>query len=528
MALHSATRRWPVALLLAAFLIGDTAFAQSTDASVDATTPEPVGPKAVGPLLTGRLRYGVTHRRGDVADLGRGLYYTGITPNDFALSGSYFGKGYFGGALWLQREGFSLNDPAAALRVTSGALIRGAIGPSGRISFGNFLGELVVGYGFQQLPLVTSTNAPSLSGPASRHSLMLASRLQYELPAGFHVEARGELPIALATMVPGGRGTSSGFGVGGGVGYEIMEIDRTRLTAIADYQFVHDYVSSTVTTEASTQTLSRFGLSLQVTLVDRSRPPKPKFGGLLVKVFDEATGSEIPGVYVQIEVDGKPKALTEAQGGQFTTSGLAPGQYVARAGAAGYLQGEVTASVIAGRNESAQLTLKKEPPKVGGLTVSVLDKTTGSALVGATVKVRGEEYLTNPTGQVTLVELPPGPIEIEVIAKEFRPAKEVASVVVGRVAEVPVALNRAVKPVPATITGIVRSTRGGKPVAAELEIPEAKVKTRAAGAGSFSIRLPGGTYRVIISADGYITQNKSVTVRDGDQAIFNVDLYPTR
>jgi hypothetical protein len=42
------------------------------------------------------------------------------------------------------------------------------------------------------------------------------------------------------------------------------------------------------------------------------------------------------------------------------------------------------------------------------------------------------------------------------------------------------------------------------------------------------MRVPGGTYSVIISAKGFITQQKSVTVKDGDQAIFNVDLFPGR
>jgi hypothetical protein len=33
---------------------------------------------------------------------------------------------------------------------------------------------------------------------------------------------------------------------------------------------------------------------------------------------------------------------------------------------------------------------------------------------------------------------------------------------------------------------------------------------------------------LIISAPGFITQTKTVTVKDGDQAIYNVDLHATR
>ena len=36
----------------------------------------------------------------------------------------------------------------------------------------------------------------------------------------------------------------------------------------------------------------------------------------------------------------------------------------------------------------------------------------------------------------------------------------------------------------------------------------------------------GRSQTVKVSAKGYITQTKTVTVRDGDQTIFNLDLFP--
>jgi hypothetical protein len=80
---------------------------------------------------------------------------------------------------------------------------------------------------------------------------------------------------------------------------------------------------------------------------------------------------------------------------------------------------------------------------------------------------------------------------------------------------------------PATISGIVRSTEGGKRIAAQLSIPELKgLKVKAAADGTFSLKAPAGTYSVTISAPGFVSQTKSVVVKDGDQAIFNVDLHP--
>jgi uncharacterized membrane protein len=82
------------------------------------------------------------------------------------------------------------------------------------------------------------------------------------------------------------------------------------------------------------------------------------------------------------------------------------------------------------------------------------------------------------------------------------------------------------KRVPATVSGQVRSARGGKPVVAQLEIRELKQTIAADEGGAFSVQIPGGKYTVRISATGFVTQTKTVTVRDGDQAIFNVDLAP--
>jgi hypothetical protein len=76
------------------------------------------------------------------------------------------------------------------------------------------------------------------------------------------------------------------------------------------------------------------------------------------------------------------------------------------------------------------------------------------------------------------------------------------------------------------VRGQVRSARGGKPVRAQLEIRESKQAISADETGAFSVQLPGGKYTVRIAAPGFITQTKTVIVRDGDQAIFNVDLSP--
>ena len=118
------------------------------------------------------------------------------------------------------------------------------------------------------------------------------------------------------------------------------------------------------------------------------------------------------------------------------------------------------------------------------------------------------------------------PVEILADKEGFRHAQEVAQVVAGQRSPMSVELVRAERKQPATVKGIVRSTTGVT-LSASLEIPEAKVKAKVDAQGAFNVPLPhGGTYRVIIAAPGYITQSKTVTVKEGDEVIFNVDLHP--
>jgi uncharacterized membrane protein len=92
--------------------------------------------------------------------------------------------------------------------------------------------------------------------------------------------------------------------------------------------------------------------------------------------------------------------------------------------------------------------------------------------------------------------------------------------------EVVITLVPEKKQVPATLSGQVRNARGGKPVAARLELKELKQTVSCDESGQFSLQIPGGKYTIRISATGFVTQTKTVTVRDGDQAIFNLDLAP--
>jgi len=300
---------------------------------------------------------------------------------------------------------------------------------------------------------------------------------------------------------------------------------------VVDYQFVQDTVRTPqdlADKPFATQRLQRAGIALQLDLLDHA--PPPRFGSVLVRAVDAESGQPLPGAAVAVSVAGRDfQARAGPAAGSFSAQDLPPGAAVARVTAGGYLPGEGKATVVAGQEATVDVRVKKEPPKTGSLAITLLDKVSKQPIAGATVKVRGVEKQTSDQGTVTFDGLLPGPAPVEAAVPDYRPVSEVASIVALKSAEMPLELVKVRAAVLATITGLVRNRNGGKAVSAQLEIPEAKVKTRAAGStGAFTFRIPGGTYSLIISAPGFITQTKTVTVKDGDQAIYNVDLSPTR
>ncbi|MFP2932415.1 hypothetical protein ACLESO_46155, partial [Pyxidicoccus sp. 3LG] len=107
----------------------------------------------VAERATLRVRYGVALRDGQQADVGPGLTYEGLTPNDLAAVGTGWAGTWVGAWAGVQREAFDLKE-GLALRITGGqpvARVGGAAGAG--LPWGRVRAELGAGYGFAQLPL---------------------------------------------------------------------------------------------------------------------------------------------------------------------------------------------------------------------------------------------------------------------------------------------------------------------------------------------------------------------------------------
>ncbi|MFP2912688.1 hypothetical protein ACLESD_48295, partial [Pyxidicoccus sp. 3LFB2] len=90
-------------------------------------SPPPARAEQVAEHATLRLRYGVALRDGQQSDVGPGLTYEGLTPNDLAAVGTGWVGPWLGAWAGVQREAFDLKE--GAVRITGGSLLRASVGP---------------------------------------------------------------------------------------------------------------------------------------------------------------------------------------------------------------------------------------------------------------------------------------------------------------------------------------------------------------------------------------------------------------
>ncbi|MFL5345640.1 MAG: collagen binding domain-containing protein [Hyalangium sp.] len=484
------------------------------------------------PQLSARLRYGLSLHQGQQVDPGPGITYSGLTPNDLSVWAVAYGLGpqWLGAQLSLQREAFTFSRESN--RVTEGSLLRASLGLVARRQLGPVLGELSAGYGFAQLPVFSSsTSASPEFQRGARHAALFGGRLRFPLVQRVQGEVRAELPLALAAKEAEGRGaSSSGFAAGAALLVPVKQMGRWEGAVVADYQYVHDVLTGDSGVR-SNQSLQRLGVALELTWLDErsASVPSPleRPGSLSLQVVDAETKAPLAGAQVTLVVGGTAQTARTADAkGQVVEPELEPGEVVARVTAPDYEAAEGRITVAAGERATLEIQARKRPPAVGGLKVVVVDKRNNQPVPDAQVVVGAKQLKTNAAGQIQVGGLAAGPVSVKVSAPEFQSVEDAAVVVAGKESEMSVPLVPAKRVGYATISGRVRSTVQGRPLVATLVIPSAKVKTRTDAQGAFSVKLQPGTHHIIISAKGHLTQTKAVTVKDGEQAIFNVDLFP--
>ncbi|WP_223643854.1 carboxypeptidase regulatory-like domain-containing protein [Corallococcus sp. EGB] len=482
-----------------------------------------------------RLRYGLSSRQGEQVDVGPGLTYSGLTPNDLALSLMGWAGEHLGGQVELQREAFDLKDAGASSRVTGGSLVRGSVGARGRLFLGPARLELGVGYGFAQLPLFGGYSYAPVLQRGVRHAALISGRVLVSLPAKLQLEARGEVPLTVSAHAADGlKAASSGYVVGAALLYPVVQRNGWTGRLLLDVQQAHDTLELEDSGLRSEQRMRRIGLGFEVALGGMGRTARPVEGPrqafVALSVVDAETGAPLPGARVRVpslKTPGTNEDLVADAQGQLRVL-LPEGAQPTQASVDGYEDATETATVSVEGSESApvQLRLHKKAPTTGSLKVKVVQGKNGVPVPDVQVVSGTARLRTNMVGEVLLEGLAPGPVAVAMSAPGFRATEEAAVVVAGQTSELVVVLSQERKGEQATLVGQVRSARSGQPLVATVSIPQARVRTRTDKSGAFTARVRGGTYRITLSAPGHRPQVKTVTVREGEQAILNVDLFP--
>ncbi len=275
------------------------------------------------------------------------------------------------------------------------------------------------------------------------------------------------------------------------------------------------------------QVSHRFGISVRGWLalagpdlkgLDRAGPGR--IHGLVLRDGD----APIPGA--RVEVPGKDPVITGSDG-RFSVDGVPAGPVELMVSAAGFKARAQSVTVTPGGQ--LQLTVTLQPPtgpgRIKGTAFAAAAQPGGERSPLGEVTIEGPQGAVRAAadGTFTLDAVGPGPVQVKASLKGYKAAEEVVSVPAEGEAAVEFTLAREAARALASMRGQVRTLKG-KPVSAQLRIPEAKINTRTGSDGRFAVRLPGGKYTVVFEAPGYVRQTKTVEVADGDQAIFYVDL----
>jgi len=167
-----------------------------------------------------------------------------------------------------------------------------------------------------------------------------------------------------------------------------------------------------------------------------------------------------------------------------------------------------------------------EPPAVGpsGYLTGQVRSSAGTAVPDAIVAVAGRPHsrvATDPDGGFTTLNLPPGPVELEVSAADFEPLTVVTTVVAGRPENVIVTL-RPRAPI-ATVHGRVTG-RDGQGVDATIKFTGrggagGDFEARTDAAGAYTLTLPAGTYQARAEARSLLAREVEVPLAAGDRTL---------
>lgn len=443
---------------------------------------------------------------------------------DLRLSGAlFFGESPLGLTAHLAYEPYALSGRelsgrevvlwVAGVRLAAGLAIHTSLGRGASI-------EGSIGYGYARLPGAVASGGALQGGHALAHGPELAMALDLRRGA-----LAPSLRIRATPYAQGVLGESHLTGLelagGGQLGLISARWGAAEWQLVASYEYALERLNGE---KASIrQGAHQVGLGLRASLAKRATAPAER-ELLPGRVRGIVTRGGTPvGAGVPVLAAGIGRASTDASGAFAFRS--PPGPLTLRAELDGAAPVEKTITVPS--DAEVEVALDLPSPTGSGRILGVVRD--GAAPV-AGVAVTAPGLAPVRTGEDGTFQIPaagPGLVPLTLRRSGYATAEEVVSVPPRGESTVELALRRVFARPMATLRGLVR-TRAGKPLSARLHVLEADLAATTGSNGEFSVKVPGGRYRITLDVPGYIPQTKAVEVADGDQVIFNIDMHPAQ
>lgn len=471
-----------------------------------------------------QLDYRVSVRADDQSVDRLSISARGVAPADLRLSGALFsGRSPLGLTAELAYEPYALSGSdlsgrevvlwVAGLRLAAGLAIHASLGRGAVL-------EGAIGYGYARLPGAAASGGTLQGDHAIAHGPELALALDVRRGA-----LAPSLRIRATPYAQGALGdnhlTGLELAAGGQLGLTSARWGAAEWQLVASYEYALERLSG----EGASirQGAHHVGLGLRASLAGRAAAPAERelLPGRVRGIVTRGGTPAGAGVLVLAGEIGR--ASTDASGAFAFRS--PPGPLTLRAELDGAAPVEKTITVPPDAEVEVALDLPR-PTGPGRILGVVRD---GAAPVaGVAITAPGlAPVRTGDDGTFQILAAGPGLVPLTLRRSGYATSEEVVAVPPGGESTVEFALRRVLARPMATLRGLVR-TRTGKPLAARLRVLEADLAATTGSNGEFSVKVPGGRYRITLEVPGYISQTKAVEVADGDQVIFNIDMQPAQ
>jgi len=330
--------------------------------------------------------------------------------------------------------------------------------------------------------------------------------------AGTVVEAGTQTPLVGVTLAvresPDARVESSPDG-----SFMLLGLAPGQYTV--DVQAI-GYASKTFVATVTTGTTTNTG----VIALDKTALTAEVFG-----VVRTSSGTAMANVVVSA---GTLSSFT-ASDGSYTLKGLSAGAATVTFAASNYRTIEVPVTLEAGKRYQLSPTLYtsgQTVPTTATVKGTVVNQATGTALLGAKVRIGTVEVSTNSTGAFEILNLPAGSYAVTVSAVGFTTLQGTVSLVAGVNNLGKIALVKA--PDTSTLVGVVTNAETHAPVAGAVIVVQGQAATTTSGPdGRYLLsNITGSSFTIVVSGQGYASRTMSVALPVVGQGELNIELLP--